>query len=181
MCCNFCVQGWCFCVVDDNYSSSFDSVSIATEDDDRLAFTDDIDASSSSSCQSDNASETTSSEKKLSRRRSAPKNLKLRSAKNAATKKKQGKLLLWTQELKKLKTKEKPRVEFSANMKDEKGELVPPVVVRSDKTVNNNPYADPDILESDDDEGDVNRIGNVPLWWYDNMKHIGNFCCLKGV
>jgi hypothetical protein len=30
-------------------------------------------------------------------------------------------------------------------------------------------------FESDDENGDVNRIGNVPLWWYDDLEHIGTF------
>lgn len=43
------------------------------------------------------------------------------------------------------------------------------------KQVYENPYREflsEDSLESDE-EGEINRIGSVPLWWYDNHGHLG--------
>lgn len=97
-----------------------------------------------------------------------------REKKTFYNKKGQGNLLRWTQELKEAKARAKPRVQFSANVKDKDGQPSHAVVVREKETGDGDSiYDNPDCLESDDDEGDVNRIGNVPLWWYDNMKHIG--------
>lgn len=44
------------------------------------------------------------------------------------------------------------------------------------KQLHEHPYEEEDndanLLESDE-EAEANRIGNVPLWWYDEHEHIG--------
>lgn len=41
------------------------------------------------------------------------------------------------------------------------------------KQVHEDPYSDDGVSLESDEEGEDNRIGDVPLWWYDNREHIG--------
>lgn len=55
-------------------------------------------------------------------------------------------------------------------------EFKPPAVDFSRKQLHEYPFSKGDssdeLLESDE-EAEINRIGNVPLWWYDNFQHVG--------
>lgn len=61
----------------------------------------------------------------------------------------------------------------SSTKDDQDREGQPAVDLFDKKQVHENPYGDDgDSLESDD-EAEINRIGNVPLWWYDKHEHVG--------